>query len=29
MPSGVIWTVRGVEREEPHWQEFLRYPQAA
>ena len=29
MPSGIIWSVRGVEKEEPHWQEFLRVPKAA
>lgn len=29
MPSGVIWTVRGAEREEPHWREFLVHQQAA
>jgi len=29
MPSGVIWSVRGVEKEEPQWQEFLRMPKAA
>jgi 5-methylcytosine-specific restriction endonuclease McrA len=29
MPTGVIWTVRGAEKEEPHWREFLTYQQAA
>ena len=29
MPSGVIWTVRGAERAEPQWAEFLSMQQAA
>jgi hypothetical protein len=23
MPSGLIWTVRGVEKEDPQWEPFL------
>jgi len=29
MPSGVAWSVRGAERLEPEWQEFLARPLAA
>lgn len=29
MPSGVIWTVRGAEKAEPQWAEFLSMQQAA
>ena len=29
MPSGVIWTVRGAEKAEPQWEEFLTMQQAA
>ena len=29
MPSGVAWSVRGAERLEPEWDEFLRLPIAA
>jgi 5-methylcytosine-specific restriction endonuclease McrA len=29
MPSGVIWTVRGAEKAEPQWAEFLNMQQAA
>lgn len=29
MPTGVIWSVRGAEKEEPGWQDFLRYQTAA
>ncbi len=29
MPQGVAWTVRGAERFEPEWDEFLNFAQAA
>jgi len=29
MPTGVIWSVRGAEKEEPHWREFLTFQTAA
>jgi 5-methylcytosine-specific restriction endonuclease McrA len=29
MPSGLIWSVRGAEKEEPQWGQFLRMQQAA
>lgn len=29
MPTGVMWSVRGVDRELPQWQEFLALQQAA
>jgi 5-methylcytosine-specific restriction endonuclease McrA len=29
MPQGVVWTVRGAERFEPEWNEFLHFAQAA
>ncbi|MFM5904168.1 MAG: HNH endonuclease [Microbacteriaceae bacterium] len=29
MPSGIAWTVRGAERFEPEWDEFLTLPNAA
>ena len=29
MPTGVIWSVRGAEKEEPHWREFLSFRSAA
>jgi len=29
MPTGVTWSVRGAERLEPEWDEFLRVPLAA
>jgi 5-methylcytosine-specific restriction endonuclease McrA len=29
MPTGVIWTVQGAEREEPQWREFLAHQRQA
>ena len=29
MPQGIAWTVRGAERFEPEWDEFLNFAQAA
>ena len=29
MPTGVIWSVRGAEKEEPGWREFLGFQRAA
>jgi 5-methylcytosine-specific restriction endonuclease McrA len=29
MPTGVIWSVRGADREQPEWQEFLTFQRAA
>lgn len=29
MPTGVIWSVRGADREQPEWQEFLELQRAA
>lgn len=29
MPTGLIWSVRGAEKEEPQWGQFLRMKQAA